>query len=116
MQGALLRLKKMAGSATALELLDRFLEESPERLEACVQALKSGDLATIQQHLHRIRSDAGWLGAKEVQELAGHGENLAVEGTSEGMEALLQDLSGRCYDVCQELHRERTVLLGSKEL
>lgn len=116
MQGALLRLKKMAGSATALELLDRFLEESPERLEACMQALKSGDLPTIQQHLHRIRGDAGWLGAKDVQDLAGQGENLAVEGKSEGMEALLQDLSGRCYEVCQELHRERTVLLGSKEL
>ncbi|MBX3168443.1 MAG: Hpt domain-containing protein [Candidatus Eremiobacteraeota bacterium] len=109
-------MKKMAGSATALELLDRFLEESPERLEACLQALAAGDLPTIQQHLHRIRSDAGWLGAKEVQELAGQGENLAVEGRSEGMEALLQDLSGRCYEVCQELHRERTVLLGSKEL
>jgi len=108
-------LKKMAGSATALELLDRFLEESPERLESCLQALKSGDLTAIQHHLHRIRSDAGWLGAKEVQELAGQGENLAVEGKSEGMEALLQELSGLCYDVSQELHRERTVLLGSKE-
>lgn len=115
MQGALLRLKKMAGSATALELLDRFLEESPERLAACLKALEGGDLPSIQAHLHRIRSDAGWLGAKEVQELAGQGENLAVEGKSEGMEALLQELSGRCYEVCQELHRERTVLLGSKE-
>lgn len=105
----------MAGSATALELLDRFLEESPERLQACLKALEQGDLPTIQQHLHRIRSDAGWLGAKEVQELAGQGENLVVEGKSEGMEALLQELSGRCYEVCQELHRERTVLLGSKE-
>jgi len=105
----------MAGSATALELLDRFLEESPERLEACVKALKAGDLTAIQQHLHRIRSDAGWLGAKEVQDLAGQGENLAIEGKSEGIEALLEDLSGRCYEVCQELHRERTVLLGSKE-
>lgn len=106
----------MAGSATALELLDRFLEESPERLAACLKALEVGDLTVIQHHLHRIRSDAGWLGAKEVQELAGQGENLAVEGKSEGMEALLQELSGRCYDVSQELHRERTVLLGSKEL
>lgn len=116
MQGALLRLKKMAGSETALELLDRFLEESPERLEACLQALKTNDLDTIQRHLHRIRGDAGWLGAKEVQDLAGVGENLAVEGKSEGMETLLQDLSGHCYNVCQELHRQRTVLLGSKEL
>ena len=115
MQGALLRLKKMAGSATALELLDRFLEESPQRLEACLEALQKGELKTIQEHLHRIRGDAGWLGAKEVQEMAGQGENMAVEGKSEGMEALLQDLSGRCYDVCQELHRERTILLGSKE-
>lgn len=116
MQGALLRLKKMAGSATALELLDRFLEESPTRLDACLKALEKGDLKTIQEHLHRIRGDAGWLGAKEVQDLAGQGENLAFEGKSEGMEVLLQDLSGRCYEVCQELHRERTVLLGSKEL
>ena len=116
MQGALLRLKKMAGSSTALELLDRFLEESPERLAACVDALARQDLASIQAHLHRIRSDAGWLGASAVQELAGRGENLAVEKQTEGLAGILQELSGLCYDVCQELERERTLLLGSKEL
>ena len=108
-------MKKMAGSATALELLDRFLEESPERLEACVSALQKGDLGSISHHLHRIRGDAGWLGAKEVQDLAGQGENFALEGKSEGLAALLEQLSGLCYEVSQELHRERTVLLGSKE-
>jgi HPt (histidine-containing phosphotransfer) domain-containing protein len=115
MQGALLRLKKMAGSATALELLDRFLEESPERLQACLQALPQEDWQSIRFHLHRLRSDAGWLGAKQVQELAGEGENRVVDGNVEGLESLLQDLSGLCYEVCQELQRERTVLLGSKE-
>jgi len=115
MHGALMRLKKMAGSSTALEILDRFLEESPARLQACVQALSGGDLVTVQHNLHRLRSDAGWLGAREVQELAGEGESRAVEGRPEGLLDLLQQLSGLCYDACQELHRQRTLLLGSQE-
>lgn len=115
MRGALMRLKKMAGSATALELLDRFLEEAPERLRKSLDCLATRDLQAIAHHVHRIRSDAGWLGAKEVQDLAGQAEDLALENRPEGLETLLQELSGRCYEVCQELHRERTVLLGSKE-
>ncbi len=115
MHGALIRLKKMAGSATALELLDRFLEESPTRLEGCLAALQQGDFSCIQHHLHRLRSDAGWLGATEVQNLCGEGETMAIEGITEGLEALLQRLSGQCYEVCQELHRQRTLLLGSQE-
>lgn len=110
-----MRLKKMAGSATALEILDRFLEESPTRLKGCLEALPQGDLVAIRHHLHRIRSDAGWLGAKQVQELAGQGESMAVEGQVDGLEELLQQLSGECYEASQELHRQRTLLLGSKE-
>ena len=115
MQGALIRLKKMAGSATALEILDRFLEESPIRLEACLSALERGDMVEIQHSLHRIRSDAGWLGASEVQQLAGTGEILAHEGKADRLEELLQQLSGRCYEASQELQRQRTLLLGSQE-
>ena len=115
MQGALIRLKKMAGSSTALEILDRFLEESPNRLKAGLEALTQGDLLELQHNLHRIRSDAGWLGAKAVQDLAGQGETMAMEGKIEGLEALLQQLSGLCYEAGQELHRQRTLLLGSQE-
>lgn len=115
-EGALLRLKKMAGSSTALELLDRFLEESPQRLEACRLALQVGDFQEMQMNLHRVRSDAGWLGATAVQELAGKGEIQAVERRRDGFEELLDQLSGLCYEVCQDLQRQRTLLLGSKEL
>jgi two-component system sensor histidine kinase EvgS len=116
MNGALQRLKKMAGSSTALEILDRFLEEAPERLTDCHTCLESGDLVAIRHHLHRIRSDAGWLGARQVADLAGEGENQLVEGRSDGLKELLEQLSGLCYEVSQELQRERTLLLGSKEL
>jgi HPt (histidine-containing phosphotransfer) domain-containing protein len=115
MHGALLRLKKMAGSSTALEILDRFLEESPARLKACLEALAQNNLLELQHNLHRIRSDAGWLGAKAVQDLAGEGETRALEGQTDGLEDLLQRLSGLCYESSQELHRQRTLLLGSQE-
>lgn len=105
----------MAGVSGALEILDRFLEEAPGRLESALRALSSGDLKTVQFNLHRIRSDAGWLGAREVQELAGQGEEQIVAGQAEGLQELLERLSGCCYDASQELERQRTVLLGSKE-
>lgn len=114
-EGALMRLKKMAGSSTALELLDRFLEESPDRLASCVEALAESDFDKIQVHMHRIRNDAGWLGATQVHELAGVGETKAVERVHDGMAELLEQLSGLCYQVCQDLERQRTLLLGSKE-
>ena len=116
MQGALLRLKKMAGITGALEILDRFLEEAPQRLEQALQALQQGDLKTVHLNVHRIRSDAGWLGAREVQELAGRAEDQLVAGSADGLQQLLEQLSGQCYEASQELERQRTLLLGSKEL
>ena len=106
----------MAGSATAIEILDRFLEEAPERIASCHESLTQGDLTAIQHHLHRIRSDAGWLGARQVADLAGEGETRIVEGRPDGLAELFEQLSGLCYEVSQELQRERTLLLGSKEL
>lgn len=115
MHGSLLRLKKMAGVSGALELLDRFLEESPQRLTDALEAVRKADIKSAQLHVHRVRSDAGWLGAKAVQDLAGTVENLLAEGSLDDIPALLEELSGQCYEVSQELERQRTLLLGSKE-
>lgn len=116
MHGSLLRLKKMAGTTGALELLDRFLNESPQRLADALEAVRRNDVRSAQLHVHRVRSDAGWLGAKTVQDLAGRAEMLLVEGPLDGIEQLLEELSGECYEASQELERQRTILLGSKEL
>lgn len=115
MRGALQRLIKMAGSSGALEMLDRFLEESPNHLQGVRDCLGAGDLKGARHHFHRIRGDAGWLGAKSVQELAGQGEVAIDEGELDKVEDLLQELSSRCYESSQQLHRERVWLTGSGE-
>lgn len=103
----------MGGKDLALELLDRFLQEAPTRLSQAQDALKSNDRKALEMHLHRLASDSGWLGAAQVQELAGKLENLAHKGDLEGMSASLDELGGLCYEVSQELERERIILLES---
>ena len=110
-KGALSRLAKMGGRDMALELLDRFLIEGPQRLEQAKAALGAQDGHNLQHHLHRICSDAGWLGAVDVQELAGRGEMLAEKGQFADLDVLLEQLSEKCFQVCMKLEQEKIRLL-----
>lgn len=110
-RGALSRLAQMGGQELALELLDRFLVEGPERLEMARKALEAKDSNELQQHFHRLCSDAGWLGAKEIQTLAGQGEILAEKREMEKLSAVLDELSALCYQTCMSLEQEKARML-----
>jgi HPt (histidine-containing phosphotransfer) domain-containing protein len=110
-RGALSRLAQMGGQELAIELLDRFLIEGPERLEMARTALAAQDSYELQQHLHRLCSDAGWLGAKEIQLLAGEGEIMAEKGEMEKLSAVLDELSQLCYQTCMSLEQEKARML-----
>ena len=109
-KGALSRLAKMGGHDLALELLDRFLIEGPQRLEQASLAFQQGERQALQHHLHRICSDAGWLGASDVQELARGMEVQAESGPLEGFSELLEQLSQLCYQACVLLEQEKRLL------
>ena len=111
LKGALSRLIKMGGKELALELLDRFLVEGPKRLEMAREALQEGDLHALQHHFHRLTSDAGWLGASDVQQLASSAEVQASQGRLEGLPQILDSLSELCFQVCMSLEQEKARLL-----
>jgi HPt (histidine-containing phosphotransfer) domain-containing protein len=117
LKGALSRLAKMGGRDLALELLERFLQEAPQRLEEARQALQGGDRHKLQLNLHRICSDAGWLGASEVQSLANELEVRAQSGELEGFGQQLEQLSELCYETCIQMEQEKVGMLetSSKE-
>ena len=111
LRGALSRLAQMGGQELAIELLDRFLVEGPERLEMARAALEAKDSYELQQHFHRLCSDAGWLGAKEIQLLAGQGEIMAEKGEMDKLPAVLDELSHLCYQTCMSLEQEKLRML-----
>ena len=110
-KGALSRLAKMGGRDLALELLDRFLLEGPQRLEQAREALQGKDTLALQHHFHRICSDAGWLGASDVQAIASRAEILAEKAQLEELGSILDQLSELCYAVCMTLEQEKIRLL-----
>lgn len=120
-KGALTRLLKMGGPELANEILDRFFIEAPKKLQLSYQCLESGDYSNLCHHLHRICSDAGWLGAKEVQALASKMEVAAHGfGPDSNSELLanfrleLDVLADYCYQATISLEQEK-LLLRSNE-
>jgi HPt (histidine-containing phosphotransfer) domain-containing protein len=105
----------MGGRDLAMELLERFLQEGPERLDLIRSALEKGDRLTLQQNLHRVCSDAGWLGAKEVQALANEMEVTAQTGSLEGFADHVERLTKLCYETSVLLEQEKARMNDSKE-
>lgn len=113
-----MRLIKMGGPELANEILDRFLREAPKKLELSHVCLDGGDFASLAHHLHRICSDAGWLGAAEVQSLASQLELDSRDLNSQDIidfRQRLERLSELCYAACVQLDQER-VSIRSDEM
>jgi HPt (histidine-containing phosphotransfer) domain-containing protein len=79
---ALQRLDQFGGPVLAERMVRLFLTETPKRLDAATAALQVGDIATVKQIGHMLRSSCGQLGAPTMQALA-----LQME-SSEGPEAI----------------------------
>jgi HPt (histidine-containing phosphotransfer) domain-containing protein len=111
----------MGGPELANEILDRFFIEGPTRLQQSYQCLDSAEYLNLCHHLHRICSDAGWLGAKDVQALASQMEVVAhtfgPNSSTENLDSFRADLdrlSEYCYQATISLEQEK-LLLRSNE-
>jgi HPt (histidine-containing phosphotransfer) domain-containing protein len=90
------------------DMINLFLSYAPARLAAAHAGLQSGDLRAVATAVHPLRSGAGNLGARAVQDLAGQIEQLATEEKADTLPALLQELDsalGRAQTQLEEIEK-----------
>lgn len=106
---ALEKLRKLGGPEFVVKMLDLFLENAPVRIEAARAGQRAGDLKAVEMAVHSLKSSAGNLGARELQQIAGRIEDLAEAGKGDGLSALLDDLESTFARVktCLEAERKR---------
>ena len=90
---ALERLRRLGkGGKFVRDMIDLFLSYAPARLADARAGLQSRDLHAVARAVHSLKSGAGNMGARTVQDLAGQIEQLATEDKAETLPLLLQEL------------------------
>lgn len=88
----LAEIREVGGDTLVREVLEIFLERTPERLRAADEALDGGDLAAAAKAFHSLRSAAGTVGALRLAEHAGRLERLALGGGGDELGEALASL------------------------
>lgn len=76
-------LKQMSGEDFIGELIDAFLDDAPNMLDAMRTALETKDVETFRRNAHSLKSNANTFGAMELGELAQELESMARENNLE---------------------------------
>lgn len=66
---ALVRLERFGGLKLREELTTLFLQEAPERIASGRAALAAGDVAGVRAMAHALKSSAGQMGARRMQNI-----------------------------------------------
>lgn len=108
------RLKRLGGSEFAVKMIDLFSSYATEKLAVAQQAQAAGNLTGVADAVHPIKSSAGNVGARKVQELARQIEELARQSQGEPVSALLAELE-RVFMASQgELEQVKHSLVGQR--
>ena len=76
-------LKLMSGDDFIGELIDAFLEDAPNMLDAMRTALETKDVESFRRNAHSLKSNANTFGAMELGELAKDLEAMGRDGNLE---------------------------------
>ena len=104
---ALQRLQRLGDNAFVCKMIDLFLEYSGQKVVEARAAQVAGNLTGVEKAVHPIKSSAGNVGARRIQELALQIEELARQGRVETLAASLTDLEQACALVKPELEEKR---------
>ena len=110
---ALERLHKLGGDAFVGKMIGLFLDYAGGKVAAARQAQAEGNLAAMQEAVHPIKSSAGNVGARRVQELAQQIEQLARQGQGDKLAALTGELEAAFAAVKVELTQKKSSLTVS---
>lgn len=75
-------------------VVQMFLEQASERLEAVAAAVRSGSAVELERKAHALRGSAATLGLERVRAVALGLEDLGESGSVAGASARLSDLNG----------------------
>jgi CheY-like chemotaxis protein/HPt (histidine-containing phosphotransfer) domain-containing protein len=103
---SLRRLGEMTGQPLAREVVDRFLEETPGRLERMRVALVRGDAAELAFIAHTLKGSSGQLGALRVAALSGELEGRGKNEDLNGAPGLLAEIEQETARVALLLEQE----------
>ena len=106
------RLQKLGGKQFVVKMIDLFTSYAAEKLKAAQQAHTAGNLAGIADAVHPIKSSAGNVGAKQVQELAKQIEEQARQSKGEGLAELLTEMERAFTAAKSELEQVKVSLAG----
>ncbi len=106
--GAIERLDRIGGREFVLEMIDLFLEHSPQRLSAGRTAFEGGDMTGVYRAAHSLKSTAANLGARALQSTAEQAESRAAAEDREALAPLLDDMERHFQSARLELIAERS--------
>jgi HPt (histidine-containing phosphotransfer) domain-containing protein len=107
---ALQRLQRLGDSAFVCKMIDLFLEYAVQKIAEARAAHTAGSLPALEKAVHPIKSSAGNVGARRIQELAVQIEELARQGQSEPIASSLTELEQAFATVKPELEEKRREL------
>ena len=106
------RLQKLGGGGFVVKMIDLFAGYANEKLAQAQQAQAAGNLAGVADAVHPIKSSAGNVGARNVQELAKKIEERARQSKGEGLPELLVELERAFAAAKCELEQVKVSLAG----
>jgi two-component system sensor histidine kinase/response regulator len=95
------------------ELLDEFAAEAPAMIAALGDAVRGGNAKDAHRIAHTLKSNAATFGAMPLSEVARDLEAQAKEGSLEGADVLVTQLSGEYERVSTEFEKIRGELTSS---
>ena len=104
---ALQRLQRLGDNAFVCKMIDLFQEYSGQKVAEARAAQVAGNLTGVEKAVHPIKSSAGNVGARRIQELARQIEELARQGHVETLAASLTELEQAFALVKPELEEKR---------
>ena len=89
---AIAKLRQLGGEKFVGDMLSLFFQYAPQRLAAARAGAQAGDLLAVEKAVHALKSSAGQIGARRVQDLAVQIERLAVDKQADAIRLLLPEL------------------------
>ena len=104
---AVAKLHQLGGDQFVRRMIDLFFDYAPKRMAAAHASEQTGDLPAVAKAVHPLKSSAGQLGARRVQELCGQIEKLAPEQQAGALPPLLVQLEAALAQVQPLLEQYR---------
>ncbi len=103
--GALDQLRRIDGGSLVREMIESFLTDAPQRLEAAQKASKTRDGSAIEMAVHSLKSVCGQLGAMRMQNVCEATELLARANNFSSFQSQLERLEKEFLEVKGELQK-----------